>query len=199
MGTTAEDGVVGAEKTGRSARHGCLAERDVRVAWFGIAGWEDMLVDMPATLIYRDDLPRDCPPPGAEITGTLVVYRWVEHDPVDPDEDFRMWKDEEENLGRETWPDDNPCIAHAVSLWRTREQAERRLRNLQNRNAHRDSRWSRKRVCKLTLESGAGAIIGTQSAKGGRIEYVGVDESRRGHIEWWPARDFDISAHAELI
>ena len=166
---------------------------------FGVGGWADMLDAMLPSLVYRDDLPQGCPPAGAEITGTVVVYRWVEHDPVDPDEDFKMWKDEEENLGRETWPDDNACIAHAVSLWRTQDQAERRLRNLQRRNAERDPRWSRKRVCRLTLESGAGAMIGTQSAKGGRIEYVGVDESRRGHIEWWPGRDFDIGAHAELV
>lgn len=70
----------GREKTGLRGCSDCV---------LGAAGWADMLGVMAAALVYRDDLPRGCPPGGAEIRGTVVVYRWVEHDPVDPEEDFK--------------------------------------------------------------------------------------------------------------
>ena len=151
---------------------------------------------MPDAVIYRDELPEGCPPAGTEISGDaeIIVYRFVEHDPIDAAADFEPLRELRRN---QVWPSEAErreaeCRAWGVSVYRPLRKAKKSLRNQQNRERRRreqrgvgDARWLAMRICEVRLSAGAGAIMSTSG--------------KTGHHEWWPAANFDIEAHARLI
>lgn len=151
---------------------------------------------MPDAVVYRDELPEGCPPDGTEIDGDgeTVVYRFVEHDRVDPDTDFEPMRElrRHNDWASEAERRDAECRAWGVSVYSPLRKAKKSLRNQQNRERRRraqlgigDRRWLDMSICEVRLSRGAGAIL--------------LTSEKTGHHEWWPAADFDIRAHARLI
>ena len=139
---------------------------------------------------YRDELPDGCPGDfgAAEIKGALTVYHAV-HSPIDWARDFRSFATEmKERRGEyKAGGAAKDCISRGLSVHLSREAAERNLQRWQSKNA---KKWAGKQICKVELSAGAGAILRT----------IGGQPVERGdHWTWWPAHDFDLRTHTELL
>ena len=122
--------------------------------------------------MYREELPDDCPPQGAdEILGAIICYRLVQNTPP-KEEDFRSQRALEPNKDFEL----SECQVRGLSVFMKPADADRaaqRSRNLQGT-----------KVAKLTLEQGAGYFKKTGS---------------RSHHTWWPYKAFDILTNCEVM
>ena len=145
---------------------------------------------MPSRIRYRDELPEGCPGDldATVIEEALVVYHAV-HAPIDWARDFRSFATETKERGGEYQTADaaKDCISRGLSVHLSREAAERNLQRWRTKNARK---WAGKQICKVELSAGAGAILRT----------IGGQPVDRGdHWTWWPAHDFDLRAHTELL
>ena len=120
---------------------------------------------------YRELLPEGCPPEAAEeITEPRIVYRLVRHNPP-VDDDFRSQRAE------------NPqryfripeCRVRGLSVFSDYEVA------VSWTNAH-NLRGTR--VCRVTLDRGAGRIQKTGS---------------QAHYTWWALAAYDILTHSQVV
>ena len=138
------------------------------------------------SVVYRDTLPDGCPPEIAEvIDGARIFYR-VTRSPIDPAEDFKSFR-QESSMHKSSTIDE--CIANGLTVYATLEAAENTLRH--HRDVGKSKKWQDKEsICMLELTAGAGAILRTQG---------GQPADRGEHWTWWPARKFNIHAHAKSV
>lgn len=145
---------------------------------------------MPSRIRYRDELPKGCPGDldPTVIEEALVAYHAVSV-PVDWSREFRSFaKTLTERHGGD-YKAESPvkdCISHGLSVHLTLKAAEDNLKLWQKRNP---KKWAGKRICKVELNAGAGAILRTD---GGR------PVERGDHYTWWPAHGFDLQAHTDV-
>lgn len=121
--------------------------------------------------MFREQLPEGCPPSEAnEIVQTMIVYRLARANPP-TDNDFRSQHSLRPNVKFKL----SECIARGLSVHKDRQDSE----NLTKLPKFRSSR-----VCKVTLENGAGRVMQT---------------GKPSHHTWWPYADFDILARCEVV
>ena len=122
---------------------------------------------------YREPLPEDCPPDGAEeITTPRIVYPLVRSNPP-TDDDFRSQRAENPHrvFRRVT-----ECQTRGVSVRTDLEEAIELmiLPRMQGRL-----------LCQVQLDDGAGRIMQTGEWP--------------NHSTWWPLADFDILANCRVV
>ena len=116
-------------------------------------------------LIYREELPDDCPPADAiEITEELIAYRLVKSNPP-TSEDFRSLRDLKPNRSFGDLPE---CQIRGLSVHFDKTDSENLLKLPNLQNCH---------LCRLKLNAGAGKIKQT---------------NKLSHHTWWPFADYDI-------
>lgn len=116
---------------------------------------------------YREPLPEECPPDGAEeIAAPREVFRLVRNSPPTVG-DFLSQRAEKPDAVFQV----SECQARGLSVFAERRDSERALKLPTLRG---------RLICRLRLEAGAG-----------RIQQTG----RRSHHTWWPLAAFDIMAH----
>lgn len=115
---------------------------------------------------YRDELPPDCPPPGArEITGRRIVHHVVRRLPPAP-QDFRSQRQRQRRPEADRSASDE-CIAAGLSVFA--DPAE--MAGMQRRGY-----FARRIICRIEL--GPGAILKTHGGS---------------HYTWRPVADWDIA------
>lgn len=118
-------------------------------------------------MIYREPLPRGCPPDAAEdITDGLNVFRLVRTSPP-TERDFRSQRAERPG---HVFVGITECQARGLSVHTQRSDSVR-ARKLPSLRGHL--------ICRILLGSGAG-----------RIQQTG----RPSHHTWWPLADYDVLA-----
>lgn len=116
-------------------------------------------------MIYREELPPDCPPAAAEtIVAPRRVYRIVRTNPP-TQEDFRSQR--AEHPKRRFSLDE--CHVRGVSVFGQADDARRQVAKL--------GKFRGSTVCGVDLTEGAGVILKT---------------GKRSHHTWWPLADFNI-------
>lgn len=129
------------------------------------------MVDVPR---YREELSCDCPTPGAEeIRSARVLYRMIKG-PVPTERDFDSFRKRNPNRALlET--SKLECFYRGLSLFIDAETARIRTQR----------RMSKYRICKVSLQKGAGMLF-----------QAGEQD---GHFTWWPYSDFKILDYCEVV
>lgn len=118
-------------------------------------------------MIYREELPKGCPPPDAQdIAGELTVIRLTKSLPP-TDDDFMSQRAEKPTVVFRV----DECQARGLSVFTEPKDAVNALKLPALRGRY---------ACALKLRSGAGCIKQT---------------GRPSHHTWWPLKEFDILAH----
>ena len=123
-------------------------------------------------MTFREVLPEDCPPKGAEeILEARVVFRLTRTNPPTLD-DFRSQRAEKPNRD---FVGVSECQARGLSVFADFKRATQALK---------PRRMRRMLICQVQLDRGAGFIMQT---------------GRRNHYTWWPLAGFDILANCAII
>lgn len=125
---------------------------------------------------FREPLPEDCPPKGAnEIRTPQHVYRLVRANPPECDDfDSLAAKRAATSDGVQVHDPQGGCHARGLSVYTKREDALRR---------RRQTRFRDYKLCKVLLHAGAGYI---------------KPFGQRSHHTWWPLKDFNILAECDV-
>ena len=124
-------------------------------------------------MTYREPLPDECPPDGAEeIDAPRVVYRLVRSNPP-TDDDFRSQLAERPDR---IFRNITECQARGLSV-RTNLDSAMELMGFRTMRG--------RMLCQVQLDHGAGRIMQT-----------GEDPD---HSTWWPLADYDILANCSLV
>jgi len=121
-------------------------------------------------MIYREQLPEDCPPEAAEeIAAPRDVFRLVRTNPPSLS-DFRSQRAEKPTAVFNV----SECRARGLSVFAARRDSEKALKLPTLRG---------RLICRVRLETGAGRILQAGAAS---------------HHTWWPLAAFDILGHCEI-
>ena len=127
-------------------------------------------------MLYRETLPPDCPPPGAQgIMDTTVRYRLLETT-TPSQEDFDSYVKQKGSANRQI--SRTPCEQNGVSVFTSLESASKLMMSFFNKNR----RWQA--IGEVTLPADAG-----------KLNPVDPNE----HQTWWPSQAFDPVGNTTVL